>query len=166
MFAADAAKTTAAAPAVAPSFAMGDKIAVVDVQAVVSALPQYAEAKQRVQKQMAASRDKLQAEQKKLEDDFNKFKKDSAVMQEADKKKLQDQLTTERDQLLKDTQTLQGQAFAAENEATAKLIEQAQKATEKVAQQKGFTIVINKAAIVVADTAVDITSLVVASVKK
>ena len=142
------------------------KIAVVDVQAVVQSLPQVAEINQRINDEF---KDQIQAVNSKQEE-FNflvqKLQRESATMSEAEQKKLQDQIIALRDELQQTSQPLQQNMQRRSNEERNKLLGLIKNAIDGIAAKENFDFVLNASAVPFAKPKHDISQQVQEQVSK
>src|SRR5579862_4479836 len=82
-------------------------VAVVNVQQLFQQSPKIANLNKQLQSKFKARQDKLVAAQKSLQDELDKFKKDSATMNEKDKTALQNKISDDQAALSKDAGVFQ-----------------------------------------------------------
>src|SRR5690242_2847057 len=72
------------------------KIGVIDVEQIMQKSPQIAAINAQLTRQFKPRQDKLVADQKNLQDEIDKFNRNSAVMSVGDRDKLQDQINADK----------------------------------------------------------------------
>lgn len=142
------------------------KIAVVDVQAVIQSLPQLADIQTRIQEEF---KDQIQAVNSKQEE-FNflvqKLQRESATMSEDEQKALQEQIIALRDDLQQTGQPLQQSIERRQAEERNKLLGLIKQAIDGIAAKEDFDMVLNATAVPYAKTEHDISQKVQEQVSK
>ncbi len=142
------------------------KIAVVDVQAVIQSLPQLADIQQRIQEEF---KDQIQAVNSKQEE-FNflvqKLQRESATMSEDEQKALQEQIIALRDELQQAGQPLQQSIERRQGEERNKLLALIKQAIDGIAASEDYDMVLNATAVPYTKTKHDISQQVQEQVSK
>lgn len=142
------------------------KIAVVDIQAVLQAMPQLTSIGQKIEEEFKDQITDVQRLQKDGEFYVEKLQRDAATMSEAEKEALQQQILEVRQELQQKAQPLQQNIRSRENEERNKLLLRIKGAIDQVAETQKFDLVLNATAVPFADPAHDISEEVLAIVSK
>ena len=149
----------------ATASAQAIKIAVVDVQAAIQAVPEGKAAKSRLEsdaKKIQADLDKQQNELKAMKEELEK---QAALLQDAVKRqKLKDyqgKLLALQENYVKNQQELKDK----EGKLLKPIIDKVTKTAADIAKAEGYTIVIERGAVLFAIDAIDITKTVIARYK-
>ena len=147
-------------------WAADNKVAVVDVQKVLSVAPQVAAIKTKLQNQFDPQNKEITELQKQLQADVEKYTKDNAVMKDKEKKDLQDKVTTEQKKIRDMEVSFQQNLVNAQNQSMQTILKQIQDTAEDIAKKQKFDLVLVKGAVLYSDPTLDITDQVVAALKK
>lgn len=142
-----------AADAPASSF----KIAVVNVQQVLSQSTKVAEANTKLQDEFKPRQEKLTAQQKTLQDALDKFNKDSSTMSQKDRDATEKKLSDEKASFLKDAGAFQKEVNAAQNKAMQTVLNQLSAIISDLAKKSSYSLVLDAQAVVYTADAADIT---------
>lgn len=142
------------------------KIAVVDIQSVLQAMPQLTSIGQKIEEEFKDQITDVQRLQKDGEFYVEKLQRDAATMSEAEKEALQQQILEVRQELQQKAQPLQQNIRSRENEERNKLLLQIKGAIDQVAETQKFDLVLNATAVPFADPSHDISEEVLAIVSK
>lgn len=146
--------------------AAGIKIAVVDLQQVLQQAPQMAAANAQLKKQFEPQEQQIIAAQKKLKADSEKLQQSGPSMNKDDATKLQQTVMTDKTQLEQQFITFRQNLIAAHNKSMQTVIDQVNATIATIAKEGQYNIVLQKQGILYADQSYDITSQVVAALKK
>ncbi|MDR3492794.1 MAG: OmpH family outer membrane protein [Gammaproteobacteria bacterium] len=151
-----AASSAYAADAAVPA----SKVAVVNVQQVLLQSPKVAKVNTKLQDQFKPRQEKLSAQQKTLQDEVDKFNKESATMTPKDRDAMDKKLADEKASFLKDAGAFQKQVSEEQNKAMQSILGELNKIISDMAKQNGYSLVLDSQAVVYASDATDITKLV------
>jgi len=149
---------TAAVPATS-------KMGVLDMQQIMKESPQVAALNKQLQDQFKPRQEKIAAAQKNMQNEIEKFKKDSTVMSNADKTKLEEKINADQTSLAKMGQSFQQDLNKAQGEAMQKFMGNLQTAVNNVAKQGKYSMIVNRAAVPYYDPSLDVTKQVLADMK-
>lgn len=148
---------------VAASAAPPLKIAVINVEKLVTNSPQYTQAQAQIKAEFEKRGNDLQAKGKQLAQDVDTFQKNADVMTPDDRVKKENDLLTRRNDLKYQEQKFQ-QDFQGRNQQLSQQVMDKLKSTiVKVAQKDGYTLVLQDP--IYADGGFDITDQVLAQLK-
>ncbi|MEY4203106.1 MAG: hypothetical protein RL013_809 [Bacteroidota bacterium] len=129
------------------SFASAQRIAVVDVTAVLESLPEYQKAQEQLDKIATAWRQEIAQEQDKIKGMYSKYQAEQVLLSEEMKKQREDEILNKE----KDVRELQRQKFGPEGALFKKreeLVKPVQDkvygAIERFATDKGFEFIFDK----------------------
>jgi len=142
------------------------KIAVVDIASVFQQLPQREKIVKQLKEEFELRIQELQNLEKEIRATVDKQKRDGALMSEKDKT----QMSRRMDELQSDY-TLKRKALEEDErrrnaEERNKLLDQVQKAIDKIAAQEGYTLVLQRNAAVFASPELDISDKVIRQVSR
>lgn len=147
-------------------FADDMKIAVVDLQEILQQAPQVTSANQSLKKEFAPQEQKIVAQQKQIQADQDKLQANASSMSEAERIKLQKQVTSEKDQLTKDFTNFRQALIAAHDKEMQTVITQVNNTIEAVAKEQKISLVLQKQSVLYSDQQFDLTSQVLTSLSK
>ncbi|MCD6055085.1 MAG: skp [Gammaproteobacteria bacterium] len=142
------------------------KIAVVDVQAVLTQSPQTKTLADKIKKQFGSRENSLKKDQKTLQSDQAKLDKNGSVMSDKDRSALEDKIISEKSAFQGHVAAFQQDITTAQSEAMQSLLDQIKNVVEQVAKKDGYTLVMEKRSTAYATNDVDITNAVVSAMKK
>jgi outer membrane protein len=151
-FAADA-TTPASTPALT-------KIAVVNVQQVLMQSSKVAKVNTKLQDQFKPRQEKLTAQQKTLQDEVDKYSKESPTMSQKDRDTTEKKIGDEKAAFLKDAGAFQKEVNAEQNKAMQSILGQLSGVISTMAKKENYTLVLDSQAVVYASDATDITKQV------
>jgi outer membrane protein len=96
---------------------------------------------------------------------ITKLNRDGSIMRDSDKQQLKDKIAAARKEFTTLTQNYEQQAMQAQQQLMQKTAEQVNNIAEKIAKQKGLSMVIVSQAVVYPGNAQDITSQVISKMK-
>lgn len=137
------------------------KIGVVDLQKIMQTSAQMKGIQQKLEKDFKPRRDKLLAMEEGLKQDMEKFKRDSAVMSEAQKKDLEKKIVATQQTFEREGQQYQQELSTAHNESMEEFYGKIRKAISKVAATEKYDIVLQKDAAPFSIDKLDITENVI-----
>jgi outer membrane protein len=142
------------------AFADGAKIGVVDLQKIMQTSSQMKTIQQKLENDFKPRRDKLLAMEEGLKQDMEKFKRDSTVLSDSQKKELEKKIVGIQQNFEREGQQYQQELSAAHNEAMEELYSKIRKAIAKVADTDKYDIVLQKDAAPFSSEKLDITDSV------
>lgn len=150
---------------ISSAFASAQKIAYVATGDIMAEMAKATGLNAKLQGQFKSKIDEVQRLEKALTDDFAKVKRDVALMSEKERKAAEAKLQ-KQDAVLKEKVT----ALRAEQAKVAgveqnKLLDKLQSTVQKIAQQKGYTMVLDRNAVVFASAQDDLSQEVLKAVK-
>jgi outer membrane protein len=141
----------------ADASATGAKIAVVNVQQVLSQSSKVADANTKLQDQFKPQQEKLSAQQKSLQDELDKFNKDSSTMGKKDRDVMEKKIADDKAGFLKDAGAFQKAVNAEQNKAMQGILGQLNGIITDLAKKNDYSMVLDSQAVVYAGSAEDIT---------
>ena len=147
---ADTVTTTSATPVVA----------VVNVQQIFQESPKIADLNKKLKNQFQSRQEKLISAQKNLQDEVEKFKKDSTTMSQKDKDNLQKKIVDDQSTLSKDANSFQQDLNKEQNKIMKSVLSQLNEIISGVAKKNNYTLVLDSQAVVYAADSSDITKQV------
>lgn len=142
--------------------AMADlgKIGVVDLQKIMQTSEQMKVIQQRLEKDFKPRRDKLVTMEEGLKQDMEKFKRDSAVMSQTQKKDLEKKIVSTQQVFEREGQQYQQELSTAHNEAMEEFYSKIRKAITKVAEDGKYDLILQKDAAPFSIDKLDVTNSV------
>lgn len=141
------------------------KMGVLDMQQIMKESPQVAALNKQLQDQFKPRQEKIVAAQKSMQNDIEKFKKDSTVMSNADKTKAEEKINAEQIAIAKMGQSFQQDLNKAQGESMQKFMGNLQNAVNDVAKQGKYSMIVNRAAVPYYNPSLDVTKQVLADMK-
>ncbi|MBA2709990.1 MAG: OmpH family outer membrane protein [Tatlockia sp.] len=141
-------------------FADGAKIGVVDLQKIMQTSIQMKAIQKKLENDFKPRRDKLLAMEEGLKKDMEKFKRDSSVLSDSQKKELEKKIVSVQQNFEREGQHYQQELSTAHNEAMENLYSKIRKAIAKVAETDKYDIVLQKDAAPFSSEKLDITDSV------
>ncbi|MFY7697812.1 MAG: OmpH family outer membrane protein [Legionella sp.] len=146
-------------------FADGTKIGVVDLQKIMQTSTQMKSIQEKLEKAFKPRRDKLVAMEDGLKKDMEKFKRDSAVLSQTQRKELEKKIVATQQQFEREGQQYQQELSTAHNEAMEEFYNKIRAAIAKVAETDKYDIVLQKDAAPYSSQALDVTVKVLDEIK-
>jgi outer membrane protein len=122
------------------SFASAQRIAVVDVTAVLESLPEYQKAQEQLDKIATAWRQEIAQEQDKIKGMYSKYQAEQVLLSEEMKKQREEEIMNKE----KDVRELQRQKFGPEGALVKPVQDKVYGAIERFATDKGFEFIFDK----------------------
>ena len=141
-------------------FADGTKIGVVDLQKIMQTSAQTKTIQDQLAKTFKPRRDKLVEMEEGLKKDMETFKRDSAVMNQNQKKDLEKKIVATQQQFEREGQQYQQELSTAHNEAMESFYNKIRAAIAKVAERDKFDVVLQNDAAPFSVDKLDVTSSV------
>ncbi len=140
------------------------KIGVIDMRTIINTAPQAKDAMEKLKKEFKAREDKIVAADKALKEKADKLQRNSAVMSEAEKSKLEKEVVAGQ----RDLQRLQAEfredAAVRQQEEMKKLMDKVNTVVEDVAKKEKYDLIIHKDVVPFANKTVDVTDKVVKAI--
>lgn len=147
------------------AFADGTKIGVVDLQKIMQTSQQMKDIQEKLEKEFKPRRDKLVAMEDGLKKDMEKFKRDSAVLSQTQRKDLEKKIVNTQQQFEREGQQYQQELSTAHNEAMESFYTKIRAAIAKVAQGEQYDLVFQKDAAPFSVDKLDVTAKVIDALK-
>ena len=125
-------------------FAEGTKIGVVDLQKIMQTSSQMKSIQAKLESEFKSRRDKLVAMEDGLKKDMEKFKRDTAIMSQTQRKDLEKQIVGTQQQFEREGQQYQQELSTAHNEAMEEFYNKIRAAIAKVAESEKYDLVFQK----------------------
>ncbi len=135
-------------------------VAVVNVQQLFQQSPKIADLNKQLQNKFKSRQDKLIAAQKTLQDELDKFKKDSATLSDKEKSALQNKISDDQAALSKDAGVFQQDLSKEQNKIMKNVLAQLNDVISSIAKKQGYTMVLDAQAVIFAGEGADITKQV------
>jgi len=143
----------------------GTKIGVVDLQKIMQTSIQMKQIQEKLEREFKPRRDKLVAVEENLKRDMEKFKRDSAVMNQAQRKDLEKKIVSTQQQFEREGQQYQQELSTAHNEAMEEFYNKIRAAISKVAENDKYDVVLQKDAAPFSSDKLDVTAKVMQAIK-
>lgn len=147
-----------------PVMAQEARIGVIDMRTIISSSPQAKAVSEKLKNEFKAREEKIIAADKALKDKSEKLQRNSAVMSEAEKAKLEKDVMAGQ----RDLQRLQAEfredAAMRQQEEMKKLIEKINTVVQEVAKKEKYDLIIHSEAAPYSSKQIDITDKVVKSI--
>lgn len=138
----------------------GTKIGVVDLQKIMQTAPQMKTIQEKLEKEFKPRRDKLVAMEEGLKQDMEKFKRDSAVLSQSQKKELEKKIVSTQQTFEREGQQYQQELSTAHNDAMEEFYNKVRAAIAKVAASNQYDVVLQKDAAPFSADKLDVTAKV------
>jgi outer membrane protein len=130
------------------------------MQQMMQSSPLVDELNKNLQNQFKPRQDKISSAQKNLGDEINKLNDTNSKMNNDDRNRLKDKVISDRSAYEAMAKSYQEDLSKAQNEAMQKLMAQLQSAVGEVAQKDGYTMVVQKGAVLYYNPEFDVTKQV------
>lgn len=147
------------------AFADGTKIGVVDLQKIMQTSTQMKAIQEKLEKEFKPRRDKLVAMEDGLKKDMEKFKRDTAIMSQTQRKDLEKQIVSTQQQFEREGQQYQQELSTAHNESMEEFYNKIRAAIAKVAESEKYDLVFQKDAAPFSVEKLDVTAKVMQEIK-
>lgn len=148
-----------AAPAVAAA-APQQNIAVVNVQQLFQQSPKIADLNKQLQAKFKGRQDALVAQQKTLQTELAKYKKESPTMKQADKDALQKKISDDQSALAKDAAAFQQDLNKEQNAVMKGVLAKLNDIISGLSKKNGYSLVLDSQAVIFSAQGSDITKQV------
>ncbi len=136
------------------------KVAVVNVQQVLQQSPRVADLSKKLENQFKARQTKIGDEQKTLQDELDKFKKESPTMSQKDRDANQKKIADDRAALVQKVVAYQQDLQKEQNRVMQGILGDLNGIVSKIAKAQGYTLVMDSQAVIFASDGNDITAQV------
>lgn len=133
------------------------KVAVVNVQQVLQQSPRVAELSKKLEAQFKARQTKINDEQKALQDELDKFKKDSPTMSQKDRDATQKKIANDRSVLVKEVVAYQQDLQKEQNKIMQGILNDLNGIVSTIAKAQNYSLVLDSQAVIYATDGNDIT---------
>ncbi|MGE3318850.1 MAG: OmpH family outer membrane protein [Candidatus Berkiella sp.] len=137
------------------------KIGVIDMRAVVSNSPQAKAAMEKLKKEFKAREEKIMAQEKSLKEKTEKLQRNSAVMSEAEKSKLEKEVMAGQREMQRLQAEFREDAAMRQQEEMKKVIDKVTAAIDDIAKKEKYDLVFVREAAPYASKQMDITDKVI-----
>jgi outer membrane protein len=148
-------------PTPAPVVTPASRVGVLDMRQVMEKSVQIAQIRQKLQKDFQPKQQKVLAAQNTLKADAERLRRDNAIMNNNDRKQLEQKIMTEQQDLQRMQNTFQQELVAEQNKALKGFLETVRNIVEKVAKTDNLSLVITKDTVAYVNPNLDITTKVV-----
>lgn len=133
------------------------KVAVVNVQQVLQQSPRVADQSKKLEGDFKSRQTKINDEQKTLQDELDKFKKDSTTMSQKDRDAMQKKIANDRSELVKKVVAYQQDLQKEQNRIMQGILGDLNGIVTTIAKAQGYTLVLDSQAVIFAADGNDIT---------
>ena len=142
------------------------KIGVVDFNKVMQRSPQMTAINDKLQKTFKKRQEKLQAAEKKLKTEMDKFNRESSVMTVAEREELSHSITQDKREFARQQEDFEGELNIAKRKAQITLNESMLKEVEALAKAKNYDLIMQKVGLPYVSDKVDLTDQVIKRMNK
>lgn len=135
----------------------GLKVAVVNVQQVLQQSPRVAELSKKLEGQFKTRQTKINDEQKTLQDELDKFKKESPTMAQKDRDAMQKKIASDRADLVKQVVAYQQDLQKEQNKVMQGILNDLNGIVSTIAKAQNYNLVLDSQAVIFASDGNDIT---------
>lgn len=164
-FSSFAANTTTNTPAsaitVANNTAANTRVGVLDMRQVMEKSVQIAQIREKLQKEFKPKQDKLVAAQNSLKSDSERLRRDNAIMNNNDRKQLEQKLISGQQELQRMQTNFQQELMSAQNKELKVFLDNVKTIVENIANTEKLGLVITKDTVAYVRTNLDITNKVI-----
>ena len=133
------------------------KVAIVNVQQLLQQSPRVAALSKKLESQFKTRQSKIGDEQKALQDELDKFKKESPTMSQKEKDKVQKQISDERSDLVKKVVSYQQDLQKEQNKVMQNILADLNGIVSNIAKAQSYGLVLDSQAVIYAGDGNDIT---------
>ncbi|OGT38862.1 MAG: hypothetical protein A3F12_02675 [Gammaproteobacteria bacterium RIFCSPHIGHO2_12_FULL_38_14] len=133
------------------------KVAVVNVQQVLQQSPRVAALSKKLESQFKERQTKINDQQKTLQDEVDKFKKESPTLSDKERDNLQKKITTERSDLVKQVVAYQQDLQKEQNKIMQGILGDINSIVSQIAKKQSYALVLDSQAVIFASDGNDIT---------
>lgn len=156
--------TTAAVPqsvTVTNNTASATRVGVLDMRQVMEKSVQIAQIREKLTKDFKPKQDKLITAQNALKADGEKLRRDNAIMNNDDRKQLEQKILTGQQDLQRMQASFQQELMAAQNKELKVFLDNVKNIVEKIAKTENLSLVITKDTVAYVAANLDITNKVI-----
>ncbi len=135
-------------------------LAVVNVQQIFQQSPKIADLNKKLQAEFKGRQEKLVAAQKSLQEELDKFKKESPTMTQKNKDTLQKKIVDDQASLSKDATAFQQDLSKEQNKIMKGVLSTLNDIISGIAKKNNYTLVLDSQAVIYAADSADITKQV------
>jgi outer membrane protein len=136
-------------------------VGVLDMRQVMEKSTQIAQIRQKLQKDFQPKQQKVVAAQSSLKSDAERLRRDNAIMNNNDRKQLEQKILTGQQNLQKMQASFQQELMAEQNKALKGFLDTVKVVIEKIAKTENLSLVITKDTVAYVTPTLDITNKVV-----
>lgn len=133
------------------------KVAVVNVQQVLQQSPKVADLSKKLENDFKARQNKINDEQKNLQAQLDKLKKESPTMSQKDRDAMQKKIAADRSDLVKQVVAYQQDLQKEQNKIMQNILSDLNGIVAKIAKSQGYGLVLDAQAVIYAVDGNDIT---------
>ncbi len=133
------------------------KVAIVNVQQILQQSPRVADLSKKLEAQFKPRQTKIGDEQKSLQDELDKFKKESPTMAQKDRDATQKKIASERADLVKQVVAYQKDLQTEQNKIMQGILNDLNGIVSGIAKNKSYALVLDSQAVIYANDGNDIT---------
>jgi outer membrane protein len=133
------------------------KVAIVNVQQVLQQSPRVTELSKKLENQFKTRQTKINDEQKSLQDQLDKFKKESPTMSQKDKDSVQKKIAADRASLVKQVVAYQQDLNKEQNKIMQGILKELNSIVGGIAKEKSYSLVLDSQAVIYLPNGNDIT---------
>ena len=142
------------------------KVAIVNVQQVLQQSPRVTALSKKLEDQFKDRQTKLNDDQKTLQDELDKFKKESPTMSQKDRDAMEKKITADRTDLVKRVVAYQQDLQKEQNKVMQGILADLNGIVSTIAKKSSYDLVLDSQAVVFSANGVDITKDVAAQFNK
>lgn len=135
-------------------------MAVVNVQQLFQSSPKIADLNKQLQAKFKPRQEKLMSAQKSLQDEMDKYKKESPTMSQKDKDALQKRISDDQANLAKDAAAFQQDLNKEQSKVMKGVLAQLNTIISSIAKKNNYSFVLDSQAVIYATDGADITKQV------
>lgn len=147
------------------AYAANAPIGVIDMRLLMEKSPQIAQIRNNLRKEFDPRQKKLVAAQATLKNDADRLRRDNAIMNNNDRKQLEQKILAEQSDLQKTQMSFQQDLMNAQNKALKGFLDNVKGIVSKIAKDDNLTLVITKDTVAY-ENGLDITNKVLAQLPK
>ncbi len=133
------------------------QVAVVNVQQVLQQSPRVAELSKKLESQFKARQTKIGDQQKSLQDELDRFKKESPTMSQKDRDSMQKKIAADRSDLVKQVVAYQQDLQKEQNKVMQGILSNLNSIVATIAKAQSYSLVLDSQAVIFARDGNDIT---------
>lgn len=142
------------------------RVAVVNVQQVLQQSPRVAALSKKLEADFKDRQTQISDQQKSLQDEMDKFKKDSPTMSQKDRDSMQKKITNDRSELVKKVVAYQQDLQKEQNKIMQGILNDLNTIVSDLAKKQSYSLVLDAQAVVFASDGSDLTKEVSAAFNK